>query len=261
MSESEGHVEKIRRQFTRQAEAYARMQQTRDEKSLQLLVALAGVSSSDRVVDVACGPGFLTLAFAEACEHATGVDATEELLNAARREAGRRKIDNVAFVLGDANHLELEDGSFDAASCRAAFHHFPDPGTVLKQMTRVVKPGGKLLIADMLGSTDPEKARYHDRIETICDPTHTRALPEAEFDQLFREAGLEVLHRPTSQIHYDVEEWLEHGGPSEQGASEIRRLLEASLSEDLSGLSVRREGSRLMFSHDAAAFLLRTPTI
>ena len=261
MGRSDSHVEKIRRQFTRQADAYSRMRQTRDEKGLNGLVALAGVSSSDRVVDVACGPAFLTMAFAEKCRHAVGVDATGELLNGARREAARRRIDNVAFVLGDVNRLVLRDRSCDVASCRAAFHHFPDPANVLSEMQRLLRPGGTILIADMLASKDPEQAAYHDRIERLCDPTHTRALAGTEFEQLFRDAGLELLHCPTSQTHYDVEEWLEHGGPTDEAASEVRRLLEASLTRDLSGLNVRREGDRLKFTHNAAAFLLRTPAV
>lgn len=260
MEGSESHVEKIRRQFTRQADAYSRMKQTRDEKGLRALVALSGVSGSDRVADIACGPGFLTMAFAEKCAHALGVDATDELLDGARREAARRGLHNVSFFRGDANRLEHADGAFDTSSCRAAFHHFPDPASVLRELRRVVKPGGKILIADMLGSADPEKADAHDRIERLCDPTHTRALPEAEFDRLFREADLEVLHRPTSRIDYDVEQWLEHGGPRAEVAAEIRQLLAASLGEDRCGLDVRREGGRLVFSHRAAAFVLRTPT-
>ena len=187
------------------------------------------------------------------------MDATEGLLNMARREAGRRRIGNVTFVLGDATRLVLQDDGFDLASWRAAFHHFPEPASVLGEMLRLVRPGGKILIADMLGSADPEKAAYHDRIERLCDPTHTRALAQSEFEELFRDAGLEVLHRPASQIHYEVEEWLEHGGPSVEAAAEIRRLLEASLDRDLGGLNVRREGDRLHFSHHVAAFLLRAP--
>jgi len=260
MRSSNPHVEKVRDQFTRQADAYSRMQQTRDEKSLRGLVALASVSNSDRVVDVACGPGFLTLAFAEKCEHVLGVDATGEFLSRARREAELRQIHNVVFSLGDANQLDLEDGIFDCASCRAAFHHFPDPARVLGEMRRVVRPGGKILVADMLASRDPEEASLHNRIEQLCDPTHTRALADTEFEQLFRETGLEVLRRPTSEIHYEVEEWLGHGGPSEEAAQEIRGLFEASLGDDRSGLKVRREGNDLKFTHQAAAFLLRTPS-
>jgi ubiquinone/menaquinone biosynthesis C-methylase UbiE len=259
MSESEPHIEKIRRQFTRQADVYTKMVQTRDEKGLRGLVALAGVSKADRIVDVACGPGFLTMAFAEQCEHATGVDATDELLGGARKEAGRRSIVNVSFVRGDANALELPAGAFALASCRAAFHHFPDPAAVLAQMQRIVAPGGKVLIADLFSSEDSEKASYHNRIERLCDPTHTRALTQPEFDRLFEAAGLEVVHRVSSEIHYDVEEWMAHGGPTDAIATEICDLFEASCGEDRSGLKVRREDDRLMFTHQAGAYLLRTP--
>ena len=94
------HVERIRAQFTRQAETYAEMSQTRDEAGLRLLVALAGARASDRALDVACGPGFLTLAFAEACASARGVDATPAFVERARRVAAERGIENVSFVAG-----------------------------------------------------------------------------------------------------------------------------------------------------------------
>ncbi len=126
-------------------------------------------------------------------------------------------------------------------------------------MCRVARPGGTLLVADMLGSEDLEKSAYRDRIETLCDPTHVRAIPESEFDGLFREQGLEVALRPHTRLDYDLESWLEHGGPSASDAEEIRRLLAASTQEDRSGLDARWEDGQLHFSHSAAAFVLRVP--
>ena len=67
------------------------------------------------------------------------------------------------------------------------------------------------------------------------------------------------MHRRTTMIDYDVEEWLVHGGPTDEAAGEIRSLFEESLSLDLCGLNVRREDDRLRFTHNAAAFLLATP--
>jgi ubiquinone/menaquinone biosynthesis C-methylase UbiE len=253
------HVERIRQQFTRQAQAYAEMAQTRDEPGLRLLVALSGAKPSDRVLDVACGPGLLTLAFAEACAEVRGIDATDALLERARAEAARRGRTHVQFARGDVNHLDLGDAGFDVVSCRAAFHHFPDPARVLGEMARVTKPGGTLLVADMLGSEDPATARAHDHIERLCDPTHTRAIPRSEFHAMFAARGLAVVHEPTSPLHYDVEEWMAHGGPGAATAAEIRRLFEESLAVDHTGLAVRREDGRLRFSHQGTAFVLRKP--
>lgn len=260
MSDPSDHVERIRAQFTRQADPYAQMQQTRDDRGLDALVALCGTQASDRVLDVACGPGFLTLAFARRASHATGVDATDALLELGRREARRRGVENVRFQAGRAEALDLPDASFEVVSCRAAFHHFPEPSSVLAEMRRVTKPGGRLLVADLLGSEDPAQADMHDRIERLCDPTHTRALPVSAFEALFADAALEVLAQPTSTLAYDADEWIAHGGPDEETAAEIRTLLAASVERDLSGLDVRRVDGKLRFRHRTAAFLLRKPT-
>jgi len=259
MAESSEHLDAIRRQFTRQADAYVRMRQTTDERALAGLVALAGTAPGDRVLDVACGPGFLTMAFAAACGEAAGVDATEEWMERARAEAARRGLDNVTFRPGDAERLDLPAHSFDVVACRAAFHHFPRPERVLAEMARVVRPGGRLLVADMLASEDPAKAAHHDRLERLCDPTHVRCLPESEFRALFAAARLEVLAAPTRPLHYDVKEWIAHGGPDAATTREIVAGFEASLDVDRSGLAVRREDGALRFSHTGVAFVLAAP--
>lgn len=193
------------------------------------------------MLDVACGPAFLTMAFAEACGSAVGLDATEALLELARREAERRGLANLSFVSGEAEQLDFDDGSFDIVSCRAAFHHFAGPEAILHEMVRVARSGGALLIVDMLASEDAAKAKTHNRIDRLCDPTHVRALPASEFDALFAAAALEVEARPGSTLDYEVGEWIEHGGPSEETATDIRRELEASIDPDRTGLHVRRE--------------------
>jgi ubiquinone/menaquinone biosynthesis C-methylase UbiE len=255
---SDSHVERIREQFTRQAETYAQMTQ-HDEAGLRLLVALSGARPEDRVLDVACGPGFLTMAFARACASARGVDATPAFVARARRVAAERGLANVAFGEGNVNALPERDGAYDVVSCRAAFHHFPDPARVLAEMARVAKPGGTLLIGDLLGSEDAARAQLHDRIERLCDPSHARALPLSEFTSLFRAQGLELLRKPMGELHYDVEEWVAHGGPDTATAAEIRRLLEGAIEGDRAGLAVYREDGRLRFRHRTAAFVLRTP--
>ena len=253
------HIDRIREQFTRQADAYARMRQATDQRALEGLVGLAGVGPTDHVLDVACGPGFLTMAFAAAAARVVGLDATDAFLALARAEAARRGLANVEFQAGDAQALPFPAASFDVVVCRAAYHHLEHPERVLAEMRRVARPGGRLLIADMLGAEDAATAAEHDRIERLCDPTHVRAIPESEFDRLFAAAGIEVLLRPTLSMDYDVDEWMAHGGPGPEAAREIVALLEASIADDRTGLKVRREDGRLRFSHAAAVFVLQVP--
>ncbi len=256
---ADSQLERVRAQFTRQADAYAGMAQTYDPRPLDGLVTLAGTQPGERVLDVACGPGFLTLAFAGRCREAIGVDATESWLGRAREEAKRRGLANVRFEAGDASQLPFADAQFDVVACRAAFHHFPAPERVLAEMRRVAKSRGRVLIADMVGDEDVAKAERHDAIERLCDPTHVRALPTSTFERLFAEARLEPLRTIPGTLAYDAEEWIAHGGPDAATAREILRRLEASIAGDTAGLAVERSAGRLRFRHRTAAHLLRRP--
>jgi ubiquinone/menaquinone biosynthesis C-methylase UbiE len=256
---ADSQLDRVREQFTRQADAYARMAQTQDPRPLEGLVAVAGTQPGERVLDVACGPGFLTLAFARRCGEAVGVDATENWLPRAREEAKRRGLANARFEAGDARQLPFADASFDVVACRAAFHHFPAPELVLAEMRRVAKPGGRLLIADMLGAEDAATGERHDAIERLCDPTHVRALPASTFERLFAEARLETLRTIPGTLAYDAEEWIEHGGPDAATAREILSRLEASIAGDTAGLAVERAAGRLRFRHRTALYVLRRP--
>ncbi len=243
------HVEQVRDQFTRQAEAYANTAQARDADAHARLVSLVGVRSSDRVLDVACGPGYLTLAFAAQCAEATGVDATDALLDIARRLASERGVTNVRYESGDATQLPYADGAFDVVVCRAAFHHFPTPGRVLAEMRRVVRDGGAVMVADFVTSAVPSEARAHNAIERLCDPTHVRALPPDQLRALFIEQHLEVRIDRPGRMHYGLTDWIAHGGPAADAEAEIRRRFAAALANDTTGLNVRREGEDIVFTH------------
>lgn len=249
-------LHEIKQQFTRTADVYARMRQTTDERGLDALVAIGRPEPTTRALDVACGPGFLTLALAKRCAEVTGLDATEAFLSLARAEAGTRGLTNVRFESGDAEQLPFADGQFDLVTCRAAFHHFPHPERVIGEMARVTASDGRIVVADMLGSEDVEQARRHDRIERLCDPTHERALPESRFAEIFEQAGLVIRQRFASTLDYRVEEWIDHGAPDEAVRRQIVSLFEAELDDDRTGLRVRRENDVLHFTHRTVTFLL-----
>ena len=253
---SSEQLARLQAQFTRTADVYARMRQTTDERSLDGLVTICAPSASARALDVACGPGLLTLALARRCAEATGIDATDAFLDLARDEAGRRGQTNVRFRQGNAERLPFDDDRFDVVTCRAAFHHFPRPDRVLAQMARVTAPAGRILVADLLGSEDAEQASLHDRIERLCDPSHERALPASELERLFCEARLRVVRKLDGALDYDLDEWIAHGAPGEAAREEIVSLMQSCVDSDGAGLAVRRENGRLRFRHRTAAFVL-----
>ena len=247
---------RIQQQFRRQADAYERLASVSDTGGLRRLVMLAQANAQDRVLDVACGPAFLTMTFAQGCREAVGVDGTDVFVDHARAEARRRGLANVRFVLGDVERMPLVDSAFDVAACRAAVHHFPRPAAVLREMIRVTKPAARLLIADQVSAEDPAKAALHNEIERLCDPTHARALSESEFERLFADLGLAVAFKGRATIDYSVREWMSHGGPVPEQARQIERKMQGAIDGDSAGLAVRIEGGELRFSHTAVAFLV-----
>lgn len=100
----------------------------------------AGVEAGSRVLDIGCGTGISTSPFFDAGCRVRGLDIAPQMLLRARR-----RLPDVPFDFGSAEHLPYEDRSFDAAICAQAFHWF-DQDLALAEITRVVRPGGVVAI-------------------------------------------------------------------------------------------------------------------
>jgi ubiquinone/menaquinone biosynthesis C-methylase UbiE len=252
-------VEKISKQFTRQRDAYIAQPDVIDERGLTGLAALAGAGPGVAALDVACGPGFQSRALARAGAQVSGIDATPAFIEHARSLFASEEIENARFEVGDAEHLPFDSPEFDLAICRSAYHHFPNPDRVLSEMARVVRPGGRVVIADMLGPTDPGEVAAQQQIETLCDPTHERALSKDEFEALGREAGLTLERNYIGKLEHELEEWIDHGGPDPEVADEIRNLMNEWVEQDRSGFGVERREGRIYFSHATGVFIFSRP--
>jgi ubiquinone/menaquinone biosynthesis C-methylase UbiE len=108
-----------------------------------------GLTSGDRVLDVACGPGNFSREFAKAAGAeglVVGIDASPTMLERGVEESEKAGAKNLALVRGDATALPFEAGSFDCACCFAAIHLFAEPFAALDEMRRVLAPGGRIAL-------------------------------------------------------------------------------------------------------------------
>jgi SAM-dependent methyltransferase len=126
----------VERQFRRRPQAYRGSVSDGELKFILFLVSTAGSGRDDRVLDVACGNGAMTLAFAERCGQAVGLDVMAPALAQGRTEAASRGLANAQFTLAEPERMPFADGAFTGAACRFSFHHFVNPARVFAEMTR-----------------------------------------------------------------------------------------------------------------------------
>lgn len=134
------HKAVVQEEFTRQAEVYAAAPSVADPARVARLIDAIAPAHESRVLEVACGPGFLALAFAERCREVVGIDLTDAPLDIAERKRKERGLATLCFQRGDAERLPFPDNDFDVAVCRLALHHMEKPGGVLREMARVCRP-------------------------------------------------------------------------------------------------------------------------
>ena len=120
------------------------------EPAHALMLDMVALQPDERVLDVACGTGLVSFHAAETVGRwgaVVGTDISGEMVEAARRNAAGRGLDNVRFERSDAEALPLADASFDVAVCGLGLMYVPDPVKALSEMRRVLGPGGRAAAA------------------------------------------------------------------------------------------------------------------
>lgn len=136
--------------WDRAAETYERGWREALVPAHALLLARALPRAGERVLDVACGTGLITLAAARAVGPAgrvVGVDVSERMVERTRELARAAGLAHVEALRMDAEELHLADGTFDLALDALGLMYLPDPGAALAEMRRVLRPGGRAAVA------------------------------------------------------------------------------------------------------------------
>ncbi|WP_409296852.1 class I SAM-dependent methyltransferase [Peribacillus sp. SCS-26] len=187
----------VQEQFGKNAQSYVESSIHKDGSDLSLLVHLAELKGTEKVLDVASGGGHTANAFAPYVREVIALDITAEMLKAAEGFIRGNGHENVRFIKGDAEKLPFADESFDIVTCRIAPHHFPDVAAFVSEVFRVLKPNGKFLLDDNIVPEDDELDNFYNAIEKIRDYSHVRAWKKTEWISMLESAGFIIhqLHR------------------------------------------------------------------
>ena len=152
--------------------------------------ALANLREGETVLDLGSGGGidvFLAAKKVGPKGKVIGVDMTEEMIQLAKENAEKMKIENVEFRLGEIENLPVEDGMVDVIISNCVINLSPDKDRVFTEAFRVLKPEGRMLISDIVTQGElPDEIRENLEMWATCI---AGALDEKEYLQKIRDAG------------------------------------------------------------------------
>lgn len=176
------------------------------------------------VLEVACGAAHVAEQIAPHVLVVVGVDLTRELLavGAARlRDAG---VTNVVLQEGDAHSLPFVNAMFDLVCCRSSLHHFAEPQQAVTEMVRVCRPGGRVVLSDLV-APNPEFRDRYDELHRLLDPSHGRAYLEGELADVFP-TGTNLTHAQTDVIRLPLDVAITDQSDAEAVVAALRAELD-----------------------------------
>jgi 2-polyprenyl-3-methyl-5-hydroxy-6-metoxy-1,4-benzoquinol methylase len=211
--------------------------------TIELLHNLVIGKNQEKVCDIACGAGHLGLSFASKSNSITGVDPSQNMLDAFQALAEQRGI-AVKCIQAYAESIPLPDNHFDVVVSRLAPHHFSDVEQAVREMFRLVKPGGVVAVIDLEGDEDPLVDNLNHQLEKLHDPTHVRSYTAARWNSFFLQAGLEVMNLESKlserPIGVPVSRWCEIASSGSIAEAQIIDLLHNTSENLLDRLGVMK---------------------
>jgi ubiquinone/menaquinone biosynthesis C-methylase UbiE len=162
----------------------------RHHEMLDLAVEMSSVKDGERILDIGCGTGLLSLKFLEAANCIVdGIDLSEDMLNIFKDKIGKLNLSSRAKIRpGDAANLDFEDSSFDIIASTVTLHHVIDKQPALGKIYKLLKPKGRFIIGDLDLDTSGDLGDV-ERLKRILDYL------KEEFSLALQDGGVDAFVR------------------------------------------------------------------
>jgi len=221
------------------------------EQRVRHLLKFTNLPPGLRVLDVGTGNGRLALLLAEeGAREVVGLDISPAMLEIAeylRLSSHSPAAQRVSFRLAPAQRMPFQNEAFDAIFCRLVLHHSQKPELLLREIARLLKPGGTFILADLLSADDPVKRATQNTIEARRNPSHVAARSAEQYRKLVTGAGLTIETESVAIFERELENWLSDMQSDPNSRSIVREMVEAGLETDATGFNMRRQGGKLIF--------------
>lgn len=177
--------------------------QTLDDKHLNLLLTLAAPQNSDTILDLGTGTGYVAFALAKQNNslNITGLDIVTKTLERNKELASGMNLNNLNFISYDGISFPVPDECMDIIITRYAMHHFPNIQEIFKEIYRVLKPKGKLVIADPTPNSN-DNIRFVDNFMKIKPDGHIKFYTLEQYKELGENYGFKFISNNSSTIRF-----------------------------------------------------------
>ncbi|MEB7583705.1 methyltransferase domain-containing protein [Serratia rubidaea] len=232
MMSNNNHHDVVDRQFGAQANAYLTSAVHAQGNDLQRLGQLLAAYPQARVLDLGCGAGHASFTAAAQVAQVVAYDLSAQMLAVVAQAAQTRGLDNIQTQQGMAETLPFADGEFDLVISRYSAHHWHDVGQALREVKRVLKPGGRAIMMDVVSPGHPLLDIYLQTVEALRDTSHVRNYAPGEWTGMLTAAGLLVEEVTADRLPLEFGSWVARMRTPETLVAAIREF-QRSMSEEV----------------------------
>jgi len=241
----------VARQFGQTASAYLTSTVHAQGADLNVLRELAAGLGTPVVLDLGCGAGHASFAVAPVARSVTAFDLSSEMLAVVAGAARERGLHNIVTEQGNVASLPFADASFCMVVTRFSAHHWLDVPAALREVKRVLKPNGLLVVIDITAPEAPLHDTTLQAVELLRDGSHVRDYRPSEWTAMLQAAGFRPERAGDWKLQMVFDEWTARMRTPAERVAAIRSLFASAPEETLSYFDVQKDNS---FTIDSTLF-------
>ncbi|QBX81141.1 class I SAM-dependent methyltransferase [Citrobacter tructae] len=237
------HHDNVEKQFGSQANAYLTSAVHASGRDLQRLAERLSAFPLACVLDMGCGAGHASFTAAQNVKQVVAYDLSAQMLEVVARAAKDKGLDNIVTRQGYAESLPFEDNAFDLVISRYSAHHWHDVGRALREVNRVLKPGGVLIVMDVMSPGHPVRDIWLQTVEALRDTSHVRNYSSGEWLSLINGANLITDALLTDRLPLEFRSWVARMRTPEVLDEAIRLYQQSASAEVQAYFALQEDGS------------------
>jgi len=219
------HSGKTEEQFGKTAGAYLSSAVHSQGPDLIAVAEKLGDATVATVLDLGCGAGHLSFTIAPHVKSVVAYDLSSTMLQVVIDEAARRNLRNITTKQGRAEELPFADASFDWVCTRYSAHHWMEVSRAIREIRRVLKPDGTLIVIDTCAPANPLLDTHMQAIDLFRDGSHVRDYTFVEWSSMLGAQGFQIESHNSWKILLEFKAWVERMQTPPQHVDALRSLL------------------------------------